>query len=62
MKLLQWNWVWNPRMLLPRMPSMIASFHGQIPNASALGQGVCQNMITVASGSRSRIMRGSSAK
>ena len=41
---------------------MIASPHGQIPKASALGQGMCQNVMTVASGSRSRIMRGSSAK
>ncbi len=35
---------------------------GQIANASGLGQGMCQNVMIVASGRRSRIIRGSSAK
>ena len=61
-KLLQWNCVWKPRMLLPRSPARISSRQGQIPNRSEFGQGMCQNVITVARGSFSRIIRGSRAK
>ena len=61
-KLLQWNWVWKPRMLLPEHPSSSSSRHGQMANASGLGQGMCQKVMIVASGSSSRIIRGSSAK
>ncbi len=61
-KLLQWNWVWKPRMELPSRPSRISSFHGQMPKVSAFGQGMCQKVMIVALGSRSRIMRGARAK
>ena len=33
-----------------------------MPNRSALGQGMCQKVMMVARGSRSRISRGASAK
>jgi hypothetical protein len=33
--------------------------HGQMPNRSAFGHGMCQKVMIVASGSRSRIIRGS---
>ena len=46
-------------MLLPSMPSSSSSRQGQMPKRSAFGQGMCQNVRTVARGSRSRIMRGS---
>ena len=49
-------------MLLPSRPARISSRQGQIPNRSELGHGMCQNVITVARGSFSRIIRGSSAK
>ena len=61
-KLLQWNCVWKPRMLLPSRPSSSSSRHGQIANASGFGHGMCQNVMIVAFGRRSRIIRGSSAK
>ena len=61
-KLLQWNWVWKPRMVLPSSPSRISSRQGQMPKASGFGHGMCQKVRMVARGSRSRIMRGSSAK
>ena len=48
--------------MLPSSPSMISSFHGQMPKVSAFGQGMCQKVMMVALGRRSRIMRGSSAK
>ncbi len=59
---MQWNCVWKPRMLLPSSPASSSSRQGQIPNCSELGQGMCQNVSTVARGSRSRIIRGKSAK
>ena len=46
---MQWNWVWKPRMLLPSRPSSSSSRQGQIANASGLGQGMCQNVMIVAS-------------
>ena len=49
-------------MLLPRRPSSSSSRNGQIANASGFGHGMCQNVMIVASGSCSRIIRGSSAK
>jgi len=61
-KLLQWNWVWNPRMLLPSSPSSNCSRQGQIANASGLGHGMCQKVMMVAFGNASRIIRGASAK
>ncbi len=59
---MQWNCVWKPRMSLPSSPSSSSTRHGQIANASGLGHGMCQNVMIVAFGSRSRIIRGSSAK
>ncbi len=59
---MQWNCVWKPRMSLPSKPSSSSTRHGQIANASGLGHGMCQNVMIVAFGSRSRIIRGSSAK
>ena len=41
---------------------MISSRQGQMPNVSALGQGMCQKVRIVALGSRSRTIRGRSAK
>jgi len=41
---------------------MIAPFQGQMPKVSGLGQGMCQNAMMVACGSRSRIIFGNSAK
>ena len=61
-KLLQWYWVWKPRMLLPSRPASSSSRHGQIPNRSEFGHGMCQNVSTVARGSCCRISLGSSAK
>ncbi len=58
----QWNWVWKPRIVLPSIPSRISRRHGQMPNDSGLGQGMCQNVRIVAAGSRSRIIAGSRAK
>ena len=62
MKLLQCCWVWNPRMLEPSSPAMSSSRHGQMPKRSAFGQGMCQKVMIVARGSRSRIICGASAK
>ena len=62
MKLLQWNWMWKPRIELPSRPSRISSRHGQTLNTSEFGQGMCQKVMITASGSCSRISRGSSAK
>ena len=61
-KLLQWNCVWKPITELPSRPAMISSFHGQMPNISGFGQGMCQNVMMVAFGSFLRSMLGSSAK
>ena len=49
-------------MLAPSIPSSSSLRHGQMPKRSELGQGMCQNMMTVARGSRSRIRRGTRAK
>jgi hypothetical protein len=49
-------------MLLPSRSSSSSSRQGQIANASGLGQGMCQKVTMVASGSASRIIRGSRAK
>ena len=49
-------------MLLPSMPAMTCSPHGQMANDSGFGQGICQKVMMVASGNLSRIMRGSNAK
>ncbi len=54
--------VWKPTMLAPKVPSSSSSRHGQMPKRSADGQGMCQNATTVALGSRSVIIFGSSAK
>ena len=62
MKLLQWSWVWKPTMLEPSRPEISSSRHGQMPMRSAFGHGMCQNVMIVARGSVSRIMRGASAK
>jgi hypothetical protein len=59
---LQWAWVWKPTMLDPSSPSSSSRSHGQMPNRSALGQGMCQKARIVARGSRWRSIRGSSAK
>ena len=40
------------------MPEISSSRHGQMPMRSAFGHGMCQNMMIVARGSVSRIMRG----
>src|SRR3989454_10724116 len=61
-KLLQWNWVWNPRMLEPSRPSSSSSPHGQIPNAYGLGHGMCQKAKIVAVGSAFWIILGSNAE
>ena len=47
-KLLQWNWVWKPMMVLPSSPSRISSFQGQMPKVSAFGHGMCQKVMMVA--------------
>ena len=44
-KLLQWNCVWNPRMLLPSSPSSSSCRHGQIAKDSGLGHGMCQKVM-----------------
>ena len=49
-------------MLLPSSPSRISSVHGQIAERSEFGHGMCQKVMIVARGSRSRISRGASAK
>ena len=49
-------------MLLPSIPASISSPHGQMAKDSGLGQGMCQKVMIVASGSSARIIRGSSAK
>ncbi len=49
-------------MLVPSSPSSSSSRQGQMPKRSALGQGMCQKVMMVARGSRSRIIRGASAK
>ena len=41
---------------------MISLRQGLMLKVSAFGQGICQNIITVALGSRSLIMRGSNAR
>ena len=41
-------------MVLPSMPCRISRRHGQMPNDSGLGQGMCQNVRMVAFGSFSR--------
>lgn len=61
-KFLQWNGVWKPRMVLPSIPCSSSSLHGQMPNDSGLGQGMCQKVIMAAQGSRCRIIFGSRAK
>ena len=61
-KLLQWNWVWNPTMSAPSIPSRISVCQGQMPNASALGHGMCQKSATWASGRFSLMRRGRRAK
>ena len=61
-KLLQWNWVWKPRIVVPSIPSSTSSRQGRMPKDSGLGQGMCQKVMMVARGRRSRTMRGSSAK
>ena len=38
-KLLQWNWVWKPRMLLPSSPSSSSSRHGQMAKRLGVGPG-----------------------
>jgi len=43
-------------------PSRISSRKGQIPNRSALGQGMCQKLRIVARGRRARMSFGASAK
>ena len=62
MKFLQWKRVWKPRIVLPSRPCRISRRHGQMPNDSGLGQGMCQKVMMVARGSRARIIAGSSAK
>jgi hypothetical protein len=59
---MQCCWVWKPTMLEPSIPVISSSRHGQMPKRSALGQGMCQKVRMVAFGSRSRIIRGASAK
>ena len=49
-------------MLDPSKPSRSSAPNGQIPNRSPLGQGMCQKVTTVARGSCSRTIRGTSAK
>ena len=49
-------------MVLPSSPSSSSSRQGQMPNASGLGQGMCQKATIVASGKASWIILGSSAK
>ena len=61
-KLLQWNCVWKPRIVLPSRPSMISARQGQMPKVSEFGQGMCQKVMIVALGSSFRIIRGASAK
>ncbi len=58
---MQWAWTWKPRMLEPSSPSSSSSPNGQMPNRSPPGQGMCQKVTMVASGSRSRTIRGRSA-
>jgi len=41
---------------------MSSSLHGQMPNDSGFGHGMCQKVMIVAPGKRSRIIRGNSAK
>ena len=62
MKFLQWKRVWKPRIVLPSMPCRISRRHGQMPNDSGFGQGMCQKVRMVARGSCARIIAGSSAK
>ena len=49
-------------MLLPSIPSRISSRQGQMPNRSEFGQGMCQNVRTVARGSALADQLGRSAK
>src|SRR5262245_41709629 len=49
-KLLQWNWVWKPKMVLPSKPSIICSRQGQMLKVSEFGQGMCQKVTMVAVG------------
>ena len=49
-------------MLDPSIPSRSSLRQGQMPNRSEFGQGMCQNMMTVARGRRSRMNLGTSAK
>jgi len=51
----------KPMMLLPSMPSRISLRHGRF-EMLRIRQGMCQKVMTVARGSRSRIRRGVSAK
>ena len=54
--------MWKPTIELPSRPSRISSRQGQMLNTSEFGQGMCQKVMIVASGSFSRTMRGSRAK
>ena len=56
---MQWNGVWKPRMLLPSMPSSNSLRHGQMPNDSGFGHGMCQKVRIVARGSCARTIAGS---
>jgi hypothetical protein len=49
-KLLQWYCVWKPIKSAPSIPSNSSRCHGQIPNDSGFGHGMCQNSATRASG------------
>jgi hypothetical protein len=46
----------------PSIPVRISRCQGQIPNDSGLGQGMCQNKATLASGFSFFISSGSRAK
>ena len=41
----------------PASPAISSSRHGQMPNDSGFGHGMCQKVMIVAPGKRSRIMR-----
>ena len=61
-KLLQWNWVWKPRMVVAEQAVDDSSRQGQMLKVSELGQGMCQKVTMVALGNRRRTMRGRRAK
>ena len=54
--------MWNPSTVLPSRPVRSSFANGQVPKRSALGHGMCQNVITVDRGRRSRMRLGASAK